>query len=201
MAPKKQRKTKASRPKGGASAAARAARPKDARRSGSGASKARASGAFGEVEELVRLMDAHGLLEVDFESSPDGSRRIRVSRQEAPGFQPAGFVPQAAPAPAASGAAAAASEAAEPAAPAVDPNLHAFKSPMVGTFYRAPSPEAPPFASVGDKVDEHTTLCIIEAMKVMNEITPDVSGEVVSIEVENGEAVEFGQTLFLIRRA
>jgi acetyl-CoA carboxylase biotin carboxyl carrier protein len=72
---------------------------------------------------------------------------------------------------------------------------------MVGTFYRAPSPEAPPFASVGDKIDEHTTVCIIEAMKVMNEITPDKPGEIVSIEVENGEAVEYGQPLFLIRPA
>ncbi|MBM3985826.1 MAG: acetyl-CoA carboxylase biotin carboxyl carrier protein, partial [Planctomycetes bacterium] len=86
-------------------------------------------------------------------------------------------------------------------APASRENLHVFKSPMVGTFYRAPSPEAPPFASVGDKVDEHTTVCIIEAMKVMNEITPDKAGVVVSVEVENGEAVEFGQPLLLIRPA
>ncbi|HZL98611.1 MAG TPA: acetyl-CoA carboxylase biotin carboxyl carrier protein, partial [Planctomycetota bacterium] len=90
----------------------------------------------------------------------------------------------------------------EPAAPASAPAgeaLHAFKSPMVGSFYRAPSPEAAPFVSVGDHVDPTTTVCIIEAMKVMNEIVPDISGTVVSIEVENGEAVEYGQTLFLIR--
>ena len=87
------------------------------------------------------------------------------------------------------------------AAPRQDESLHAFKSPMVGTFYRAPSPEASAFASVGDTVDENSTVCIIEAMKVMNEIAPDVRGEVVSIEVENGEAVEYGQTLFLIRPA
>jgi len=74
-----------------------------------------------------------------------------------------------------------------------------FKSPMLGTFYRAASPEAEPFAKVGDKVTADKTLCIIEAMKVMNEIVPDITGAVVSIEVENGEAVEYGQTLFLIR--
>ena len=96
---------------------------------------------------------------------------------------------------------AAAARAAGEAPAAPDESLHVFKSPMVGTFYRAPSPEAPPFASVGDKIDEHTTVCIIEAMKVMNEITPDATGEIVSIEVENGEAVEYGQPLFLIRPA
>jgi acetyl-CoA carboxylase biotin carboxyl carrier protein len=96
--------------------------------------------------------------------------------------------------------AAAAGPVAVAAEPAAAPAGKVIKSPMVGTFYRAPSPEAPPFASVGDQVDMHGTICIIEAMKVMNEITPDVAGTVVSIEVENGEAVEFGQTLFLIRK-
>jgi acetyl-CoA carboxylase biotin carboxyl carrier protein len=111
------------------------------------------------------------------------------------------------PAPQAHASSAAAAAALAPSskpAPAPAPStegLHAFKSPMVGTFYRAPSPEAAPFVSVGDKIDEHSTICIIEAMKVMNEITPDKGGEVVSIEVENGEAVEFGQPLFLIRPA
>jgi acetyl-CoA carboxylase biotin carboxyl carrier protein len=76
-----------------------------------------------------------------------------------------------------------------------------IKSPMIGTFYRAPSPEAAPYIEVGTEVNPETVVCIIEAMKVMNEITPDKAGEVVSIEVENGEAVEFGQPLFLIRPA
>jgi acetyl-CoA carboxylase biotin carboxyl carrier protein len=102
---------------------------------------------------------------------------------------------------ASSAAALAASAKPAPPAGASTEGLHIFKSPMVGTFYRAPSPEAAPFISVGDKIDEHTTVCIIEAMKVMNEITPDKAGEIVSIEVENGEAVEFGQPLFLIRPA
>ena len=171
-----------------------AARSAKVARQGRAASR---GSAFPEIEQLVELMDRHGLIEVDFESSKDGSRRFRVSRAaaSAPLALHGGH---AAPAhAAAAGAARTAGEA--PTSP--DESLHVFKSPMVGTFYRAPSPEAPPFASVGDKIDEHTTVCIIEAMKVMNEITPDKPGEIVSIEVENGEAVEYGQPLFLIRPA
>jgi acetyl-CoA carboxylase biotin carboxyl carrier protein len=155
------------------------------------------TGRFPDVEDLVELMDRHGLLELVYESTADGSRHIRISRTSAPGVTHAA---PAAPAPAAP--ATAAPSPAPATAPSEEPrdaSLHAFTSPMVGTFYRAPSPEASPFVSVGDRVDEHGTVCIIEAMKVMNEIAPDVSGEIVSIEVENGEAVEYGQTLFLIR--
>jgi acetyl-CoA carboxylase biotin carboxyl carrier protein len=154
--------------------------------------------AFPEIEQLVELMDRHGLVEVDFESGKDGSRRFRVSRAA---VAPPVALHAPSSAAAAAHAAASARSAGEPAAapPPAAESLHVFKSPMVGTFYRAPSPEAPPFTSVGDKVDEHTTVCIIEAMKVMNEITPDTAGEIVSIEVENGEAVEYGQPLFLIR--
>jgi acetyl-CoA carboxylase biotin carboxyl carrier protein len=186
------RSEKRSRRTTGTARSAKVARP--------GRTAGRAS-AFPEIEQLVELMDRHGLVEVDFESSKDGSRRFRVSRAaaSAPLALHGGH---AAPAsgPAHAGSAGSARPAGEPpAAPAE--TLHVFKSPMVGTFYRAPSPEAPPFASVGDKIDEHTTVCIIEAMKVMNEITPDKQGEIVSIEVENGEAVEYGQPLFLIRPA
>jgi len=177
--------------------AARAGRP------GSASKPGRRNPAFSEIEQLVELMDRHGLVEVDFEAGRDGTRRFRVSRA-------AGAVAAGAPAAPAAGrpraevtadSAPAPAGAAEGAAPLDHERLHTFKSPMVGTFYRAPSPEAPPFASVGDKVDEHSTVCIIEAMKVMNEITPDKAGEIVSIEVENGEAVEYGQPLFLIRPA
>jgi acetyl-CoA carboxylase biotin carboxyl carrier protein len=146
-------------------------------------------------------MDRHGLLEVDYETGTDGVRRIRVSRGGV-AHSPGGHLAPASPA--GPGGAAASGSTGEPTAGAQAAGAerevhHAFKSPMVGTFYRAPSPESPPFVSVGDPVDATTTVCIIEAMKVMNEIVPDVSGEVVSIEVENGEAVEYGQTLFLIR--
>ena len=145
---------------------------------------------FPEVEALVDLMHRHQLLELDYKLGADGTKEIRISRTGsgfAPAPTPAARMPGPAP------------EAAPPSTPPVDENLHAFKSPMVGTFYRAPSPEASAFISVGDLVEEANSLCIIEAMKVMNEITADVGGEIVSIEVENGEAVEFGQTLFLIR--
>ncbi len=174
--------------------ARKAAKRRATRKKPSVGSTADAAGeqVFPEVEALVELMERHQLLELEYRVSPDGGRDIRLARL---GAASAGApVVSAAPAPA---VAAPAAEAA-PAAPA-DPDLHAFKSPMVGTFYRATSPEASPFMSVGDTVEEATTVCIIEAMKVMNEITPDARGEIVSIEVENGEAVEFGQTLFLMR--
>lgn len=157
-----------------------------------------APGLLGEVEALAKLMEKHGLIDVSYAVEPDGTKEIHVSRGGASANA------QGAPAPAAAGPPAdapAADDAATSAqaADATDPSLHAFVSPMVGTFYRAPSPEAAPFVSVADRVDTASPVCIIEAMKVMNEITPDIAGDVVSIEVENGEAVEFGQTLMLIR--
>jgi acetyl-CoA carboxylase biotin carboxyl carrier protein len=149
-----------------------------------------------EIEALAVLMERHELVEVRYSARPDGTRKIHARRAgdvTLPAMMPAGMPAPAPPAPAAPA----------PAAPAggapVESGTVAFKSPMVGTFYRAPSPEGQPFVSIGDMVDPSTVVCIIEAMKVMNEISPDVSGEIVSIEVENGEAVEFGQTLMLIR--
>jgi len=78
--------------------------------------------------------------------------------------------------------------------------LHRIVSPMVGTFYSAPTPESPPFVKMGDKVKEKTVVCIVEAMKLMNDIVADVSGEVIEVLVDNGQLVEYGQPLFLIRR-
>lgn len=78
------------------------------------------------------------------------------------------------------------------------PNYHIIKSPLVGTFYRAPSPGAPPFVEEGDKVSKGQVLCIIEALKVMNEIESDVDGKIVKVLVENGQPVEYGQELFYI---
>lgn len=86
-------------------------------------------------------------------------------------------------------------------APSSDPNVVEISSPFVGTFYRASAPGEPPFVKVGDKVSSGSTLCILEAMKIMNEIDSDVSGEVVEICVENESLVEFGQTLFKIRKS
>ena len=79
-------------------------------------------------------------------------------------------------------------------------NLHAIQSPMVGTFYAAPAPGAEPFVRVGSKVNEKTVVCIVEAMKLMNEIEAEVKGEIVEILVENGQLVEYGQPLFLVRK-
>lgn len=79
--------------------------------------------------------------------------------------------------------------------------LHVVKSPMVGTFYRAPSPDSKPFVDIGTKIKNESTVCIIEAMKVMNEIQAEVVGTVADILVENGESVEYGQPLFKVKKA
>ncbi len=83
---------------------------------------------------------------------------------------------------------------------AEEENFHLIKSPMVGTFYRSPSPENPPFINEGDTVGHETTVCILEAMKVMNEIPADVSGEIMQILIQNGESVEYGQPLFKVKK-
>ena len=89
--------------------------------------------------------------------------------------------------------------AAGPAAPAAEEGLHTVKSPIVGTFYEAPSPGAPPFAKVGDSVEVGQVLCIVEAMKLLNEIESDVAGEIVKKLATNGQPIEYGQELFVIR--
>ena len=126
------------------------------------------------MEALVELMHRHQLYELDYKSSADGSREIRIARGMTGGVIPAAAMP-AMTMPA--GSPAEAAEATSTPGPAEE--FHAFKSPMVGTFYRAPNPEASAFVSVGDRIDEDSTVCIIEAMKVMNEIAPDRAGEVV----------------------
>lgn len=209
----KAKKAASAKPAGKKKAARKAAARKGARAKPAGrktparrkaAGRAAEKPTFPEVEALAELMDRHGLLEVSYEREADGSTAIHVVRAgayEAMAGLPSAPLAAPAPAPAAASAVAAPPAAATevPAADAPAETLHAFKSPMVGTFYRASSPEATPFVTAGDSVDPNAVVCIIEAMKVMNEITPDVGGEVVSIEVENGEAVEFGQTLMLLR--
>lgn len=154
------------------------------------------------LEKLVKLFDDSTLteLEIEVEGTP-----VRLARQkeQAPAMQfamppmpayGAPSAPEAAPA-----AAPKAEASAAPAAPAS--NLHEVKSPIVGTFYRAPSPDADPYVQVGQSVQSGTTLCIIEAMKLMNEIESDASGKVVKILVENGSPVEYGQVLMLLEPA
>ena len=142
-----------------------------------------------DVMKLLELMEARHLEEIEVEQ---GETRIRLKK--------AGATPPAAPvaAPAAPGNPGAA-PAAPPAPKADEPELFQITSPMVGTFYRAASPDAEPFISEGDHVTPDQVICIIEAMKVMNEIKAEREGEVVSILVENGESVEFGQPMVTIR--
>ncbi len=176
----------------------KAARKTSARKSTKAAAVTPKRGLLSEVEALAQLMEEHGLIDVSYAVEADGSKEIHVSRGGVPGLTQGAVAGTPAAAPLASSSTPAAPVEAAASEP-VDESLHAFVSPMVGTFYRAPSPEAAAFVSVSDKVDTSSPVCIIEAMKVMNEITPDMAGEVVSIEVENGEAVEFGQTLMLLR--
>lgn len=149
-----------------------------------------------KLKELVKLMVDNELTELDLQGQ-DGEKV--ALRRGSP--QPVQFVSQsvaAAPAVAATPAVAAA-PAAE--APKADPDagLIPVTSPMVGTFYTAASPDAAPFAKVGDRVTADTVVCIVEAMKVFNEIKAEVSGTVAKVLVSNGQAVEFGQPLFMLK--
>ncbi|MFP4058002.1 MAG: acetyl-CoA carboxylase biotin carboxyl carrier protein [Candidatus Brocadiia bacterium] len=143
------------------------------------------------VEELTDLMDARKLdeLEVDCDGVKLVLRRGGPAHQAAPVLLThSAHGPQAAPGP----------HAEAPSEPQEQESAHRVVSPMVGTFYRAPAPDADPYVDMGDEVAPDTVLCIIEAMKVMNELKAEVEGTVQAACVENGEAVEYGQTLFLI---
>jgi len=149
-----------------------------------------------KVKKLIELLDESGIAEIEI---TEGEESVRISRY-APGAPVAAApVAMAAPAPAALAAAPAAGPAAVQ-AEAAEPEEDGFEvtAPMVGTFYAASSPGAAPYVQVGDRVNEGDTLCIIEAMKMMNQIEADVSGMVKSIRMQNGEPVEFGQTLIVI---
>ncbi len=147
-----------------------------------------------KLKKLIDLVQESGIGELEI---TEGEEKVRISRagngapvvmtaQPMAMMQAPGALPAAAAAPAA--------EAAAPAAP----SGHTLKSPMVGTFYRSPSPGAPSFIEVGQAVTKGQTLCIIEAMKLLNEIESDASGVVKAILVENGQPVEYGQPLFVI---
>lgn len=152
-----------------------------------------------KVKKLIELLDESGIAEIEI---TEGEESVRISRY-APGGAPVVQAPVAmAPLPAAAPQAVVADTPAPPhAAPApVEPEEDGYEvtAPMVGTFYAATSPGAAPFVQVGDRVSEGDTLCIIEAMKMMNQIEADVAGTVKSIRMQNGEPVEFGQTLIVI---
>lgn len=157
---------------------------------------------FSEIKELIKLVDNSSLQEIEIENEGSKVAIRKPAKTEqvivaAPAPVAAPIV-AAAPAPVAAPAAAPAAPAAAP-APAVDANLHKITSPMVGTFYTSPSPTAPQFVQVGDKVNPKSVVCIVEAMKLMNEIEAEVKGEIVEILVENGQLVEYGQPLFLVK--
>jgi len=141
-----------------------------------------------KVRRLVELMKEHDLAEIDLRQ---GEQRVRLRS----GAEPLLAAPAAYPATA---HAAPVSVSEKPADTTASADLAVVKSPMVGTFYSAASPESPPFVKVGDHVGPETTVCIIEAMKVFNEIPAEISGQVAAVLVENGAPVEFGQPLFKI---
>lgn len=145
------------------------------------------------VKDLIALMEANGLTEIELVedkakivlrrgtfSASSGAPAGQHASHPAP-VHPAALAPSA------------------PAAPAEDTSLIPIKSPMVGTFYSAPNPESDPYMSIGTSVDEKSLVCIIEAMKVFNEIHAEVRGTVVKILVNNGQAVEFGQPMFMVK--
>jgi acetyl-CoA carboxylase biotin carboxyl carrier protein len=148
-----------------------------------------------KVKKLIELLDESGIAEIEI---TEGEESVRISRysQSAPAAPAAAPTPMAAPVAAAPAAGAPA--AAPVAAPEPEEDGFEVTAPMVGTFYAASSPGAAPYVQVGDRVNEGDTLCIIEAMKMMNQIEADVSGVVKSIRLQNGEPVEFGQTMVVI---
>jgi acetyl-CoA carboxylase biotin carboxyl carrier protein len=156
-----------------------------------------------KLKKLIDLVQESGIAELEI---TEGEEKVRIASGGAVSVTP----PSSAAAPAASAMAGAPAGAAAPATPAASAPAgaaaepppgaegHVVKSPMVGTFYRAPSPDAKPFIEVGGTVKEGETICVIEAMKLMNEIEADASGTIKAILVENGQPVEYGQALFII---
>ncbi|PRY15463.1 acetyl-CoA carboxylase biotin carboxyl carrier protein [Pontibacter ummariensis] len=155
-----------------------------------------------EIQELIDFIAKSGLNKVNIETEefkisvkrePDQKVKYVSGSAPAPAPAPAAPAPQAAP------AAAPAPAAAAPQAPASDESKYvAIKAPMIGTFYRASSPDTPVFANVGDEVKKGQVICIIEAMKLFNEIESEVSGKIVKVLVDNASPVEYDQPLFLV---
>ncbi|MBI3950460.1 MAG: acetyl-CoA carboxylase biotin carboxyl carrier protein [Acidobacteria bacterium] len=162
-----------------------------------------------EIKQLIRLVDEKKFAEFELEK---GDFKLRIKRNETPVVHYTSAPPALTQDPASASLSQALPAGALSVAPApaltleqeemevaVSVDLHLITSPIVGTFYRAPSPTADPFVQVGDYVESGTILCIVEAMKLMNEIPSDVAGGVVKIHVDNAQPVEYGQPLFSIR--
>jgi acetyl-CoA carboxylase biotin carboxyl carrier protein len=160
-----------------------------------------------ELRELAELVSQHGFTDFEFENE---NIRVRLRKELAPQFVQAApqtvsySAPQTAPATATNQSAPQPTKSEETikaeAAASEEESLHKIISPIVGTFYRAPSPEADNFVKIGSQVTSDTVVCIIEAMKLMNEIPAEVAGEIVKIYVENGQPVEYGQPLFGVKK-
>jgi acetyl-CoA carboxylase biotin carboxyl carrier protein len=146
-----------------------------------------------KVKKLIEMLEESDLAEIEIK---EGEESLRISRNSSAMPPPQFYAPPPPPAPAApAGEAPTTGDA--PAAEAL-PDGHVIKAPMVGTFYRAPAPGAKPFVEVGQTVGAGDTLCIIEAMKMLNQIEADKGGKVVAILVENGQPIEYNQPLFVI---
>ena len=150
-----------------------------------------------KLKTLIDLVSESGISELEV---TEGEGKVRIVKNAPPVYvqPPASFAPQMAPVAPAAGMGALEHAPAAAQAPAAALQGHVITSPMVGTFYRSPSPGADPFVQVGDTVKEGQTLCIIEAMKLLNEIESDKAGVVKEILIENGQAVEYGQPLYVI---
>jgi len=155
-----------------------------------------------ELRELIALLRDNGLAELELENE---GFRVRLRRESGSGVsyvaEPVPTTPAPAPAPSATPAAGGPAHPGTQATTAAsqDQDLHIIPSPIVGTFYRSASPTAEPFVKIGSSVEPESVVCIIEAMKLMNEIQAEATGEVVKIYVENGQPVEYGQPLFGIK--
>jgi acetyl-CoA carboxylase biotin carboxyl carrier protein len=148
-----------------------------------------------ELKELIEFLKEQDIAEFELER---GDVKVRIKRGTPVAIAPATLPISAAPVPTPATAPPVSASAAPP-SKSTEEALHQVKSPIVGTFYESPSPGSPPFVKPGDTVEAGQVLCIIEAMKLMNEIEADVSGEVVKRLVNNGQPVEYGQPLFSIR--
>ena len=148
-----------------------------------------------KVKKLIELLDESGIAEIEI---TEGEEAVRISRYPTGAAAAPAPVYAQAPPPQAAAAAPAPAPQGEPAAAAPEEDGYPVTAPMVGTFYSSSSPGAAAYVQVGDQVSEGDTLCIIEAMKMMNQIEADVSGVIKSIRVQDGEPVEYGQILFVI---
>lgn len=150
-----------------------------------------------KIKKLIELLEGSGIAELEIH---EGEESVRISRYAVPASQSSGLVQTCAPAPRVSGQAMPGTMVSDtPDVPKNLPEGHTVTSPMVGTFYDSPSPGAKPFIEVGQTVKVGDTLCIIEAMKILNQIEADKAGVIAAILVENGHPVEYGQPLVIIR--